>query len=316
MPAPPKMIRSMAISLPILALAGSARSLGQQTAVQEDLAPRVTTIATSEPLPSQGRLGGVAVDQSGNVFVSNFGATVWRVEPDGRVTTLASTLRGASGNALDGEGNLLQASFLEGRIVRIAPDGSIRDLVPSGLDGPVGLTVADDGSVYVCECRGNSIARVAPDGSLNEVASSEDFDCPNGITIGPDGALYVVSFNNGHVVRVDKSGSAERFATVPDGRNAHIAHARGAFWVTKIEANLLYRVDAEGMAERYAGTGELGFADATVSEAPLARPNGIAVMPGGDALVVNTLDGPWRGNEPTQIVLRLVELPAVEGGRP
>jgi streptogramin lyase len=316
MPVPPRMIRSIAISLPLLALAGTVRSSGQQTAGQEASAPRVTTIATSEPLPSQGRLGGVAVDQSGNVFVSNFGGRVWRVAPNGRLTTLASTLRGSSGNVVDSEGNLLQASFLEGRIVRIAPNGSTSDLVSSGLDGPIGITVADDGSVYVCQCRRNSVARVAPDGSLSEFASSEDFDCPNGITVGPDGSLYVVSFNNGYVVRVDKSGRAVRFATVPDGRNAHIAHARGAFWVTKIEANLLYRVDADGQATRYAGTGEVGFADGTVSEAPLARPNGVAVVPGADALVVNTLDGHWRGNEPTQIVLRRVELPAVEGGRP
>jgi sugar lactone lactonase YvrE len=312
MPVPPRMIRSIAVALPLLALAGAAQLPGQQTEGREVSAPRVTTIVTSEPLPSQGRLGGVAVDQSGNVFVSNFGATVWRVAPDGSVTTLASTLRGSSGNAVDSEGNLLQASFLEGRIVRIAPNGSTSDLVSSGLDGPIGLTVADDGSVYVCQCRRNSVARVAPDGSVSEFASSEDFDCPNGITIGPDGALYVVSFNNGYVVRVDKSGRAARFATVPDGRNAHIAHARGAFWVTKIEANLLYRVDADGQATRYAGTGELGFDDGTVGEAPLARPNGIAVLPEGDGLVVNTLDGPWRGNEATRIVLRRVELTVVE----
>lgn len=193
--------------------------------------------------------------------------------------------------------------------MRITPDGVTSDVVSSGLDGPIGVTVADDGSVYVCQCRSNSVARVAPDGTVGEFASSPDFDCPNGVTIGPDGALYVVSFNNGHVVRVDRGGRARRFATIPDGRNAHIASARGAFWVTKIEANLLYRVDRAGQAARYAGTGALGFDDGPAAAAPLARPNGIAVTPDGEALVVNTLDGPWRGDESTRIVLRRVDLP-------
>lgn len=270
---------------------------------------RVTTIGTSERLESAGRLGGVAIDRFGNVFVSNFGATVWRVEPDGAVTTLSRDLRGSSGNAVDDMGNLYQASFLDGRIVRIAPDGVVSELVSAGLEGPVGLTVTADGTVYVCECRGNSISRISPDGAISPFAEHPDLDCPNGITRGPDDALYVVSFNNGYVVRIDPSGAATRFATLPDGRNAHVAFAGGALWVTKIEANRLYRVSLDGVAERYAGNGQLGFEDDSVPVAPLARPNGIAATPDSGAVVVNTLDGPWRGQTPTRIVLRRVELP-------
>lgn len=289
------------------AVAGTGPLCGQASG--PEAGPRITTIAASEPLPSQGRLGGVAADRLGNIYVSNFGASVWRLAPDGRLDLLSNGLRGSSGNAVDRDGSLLQASFVDGRIVRIAPDGKTSDVVSSGLRGPVGLVSADDGSIFVCECRGNAISRIDADGSVSELATSPDLACPNGVTLGPDGGLYVVSFDNGHVVRVDPAGRAERFATLDGRRNAHIAFARGALWVTQIEANRLVRLDLGGHAEPYAGTGALGFDDGPVATSPLARPNGVAVLPGGDALVVNTLDGPWRGEKPTRIVLRRVDLP-------
>lgn len=287
---------ALSTSVPVV---GPAPATGQQ----------VTTVVTSQPLVSYGRLGGVTADRFGNVFVANFHGTVWRVAPDGAVTAMAQSLQGSSGNAVDRAGNLYQASFVDGRLVRIARDGSETVLVPGGLEGPVGLIVADDGTVYVCACRGNAVVRVSPKGLVSTFAQHPDLDCPNAITRGPDGAYYVVSYNNGLVVRVDGTGRASRFASVPDGRNAHIAFARGAFWVTKIESNYLYRLGLDGRAERYAGTGALGFEDGSRLESPLARPNGIAVTPDSDAVIVNTLDGPWKGEEETRMVLRRIELP-------
>jgi pimeloyl-ACP methyl ester carboxylesterase/sugar lactone lactonase YvrE len=286
----------------------------QNEAGLAEVEPAVSTIRTSEPLLSHGRLGGLSVDEAGNVYVANFSATVFRVSPEGDVKVMASGLRGSSGNAIDSAGNLLQASFLDGRILRIAPNGTVTDLVSSGLDGPVGLAVGGDGSVFVCNCRGNSISRVAADGSVIEFSRGGDLDCPNGITVGPDGTLYVANFNNEHIVKVSRSGRAERFATVPSGRNAHIAFAAGAFWVTKIETHQVYRVDMNGNAQPYVGTGAPGFADGRADRATLAHPNGIAAGPSGRSLVVNTLRGPWRGEQETQIVLRRIALAATEVG--
>jgi len=293
-------VRIAAVVLVISATAATVASGLQQ--------PVVETLETSTALASRGRLGGVSVDAQGRVLVSNFSRTLWRVDRDGTVEVLLSDLQGSSGNAVAPDGSVLQASFVDGRIVRRAPDGSVTTLA-SGLRGPVGI-VAHDGGVFVCECQGNAVARIAPDGAVAPFAASPDLDCPNGITAGPDGALYVVSFNNGEVVRLDLTGRATRFATVPEGRNAHIAYADGAFWVTKIESNLVYRVGLDGTVQRYAGNGEVGFADGAVLDASLARPNGIAATPGAGALVVNTLRGPWRGDEDTEIVLRRVTLPS------
>jgi CubicO group peptidase (beta-lactamase class C family)/sugar lactone lactonase YvrE len=271
-------------------------------------APRVTTVPLSRELPSRGRLGGVSIGPRGSIYVSNFGATVWKVSPEGEVVTVISSLQGSSGNTIDAEGNLLQASFLDGRIVRMTPDGHMATFVEGGLDGPVGIVADDDGDLYVCNCRSNSVARVDHQGVVTTLAKSDLFECPNGITLGPDGQLYVVSFDNGHVVRVTKQGSVSRIATLPEGGNAHIAFAQGAFFVTKIGTNRVYRLFPGGRYEPFAGTGNLGLEDGPLSEAALSRPNGIAASPDERALYLNNLDGPWRGDEETAIVLRRIEL--------
>ena len=68
---------------------------------------RVCTVVDS----MEGSVGGVAVDRSGAVYVADFGETVWKIMPDGRSKVFATGLYGASGNAIDAQGNLLQANF-------------------------------------------------------------------------------------------------------------------------------------------------------------------------------------------------------------
>jgi pimeloyl-ACP methyl ester carboxylesterase/sugar lactone lactonase YvrE len=271
-------------------------------------AARVTTVKTDRPLPSNGRLGGISVAPDGALYVSNFGRTLWRVDPDGTATPVDRTLKGSSGNAVAADGTVYQASFLDGRIVRIRPDGEVETWVEGGLHGPVGLAIGAGGNLYVCNCRSDSIARVRPDRTVEPFAESPDFDCPNGIARDIDGSLVVVSFKNGHVVRLGPHGASERIATLPDGGNAHVAVTPDALYVTKIESNRIYRLARDGTYAPAAGTGEPGLKDGPAKQATLARPNGIAASADGTILWVNNLIGPWRGEEETEIVIRRIDL--------
>ncbi|HSR52376.1 MAG TPA: alpha/beta fold hydrolase [Acidobacteriota bacterium] len=269
----------------------------------------VTTLETSQPLDSTGRLGGVAVDQEGFVYVSNFWSKVWKVAPDGEVTLLSQAVRGSSGNAVDQDGNLLQASFADNRILRITPDGTASDFVTEGLNGPVGLTVDSNGNLYVCNCKGNSITKASPSGEAEVLARHPQMNCPNGITVGGDGALYVTNYNNDQVLRITPDGQADVFATIPDGNNAHIVFTRGRFYITKIASNKLYQINQDGSGIKWlAGSGELNLKDGPLREAGLATPNGIAVSADGSTLYFNTLEGKWKGEDPTRIVLRKIRL--------
>src|SRR5213078_2190275 len=139
--------------------------------------------------------GGVTVDALGNIYVADFGEIVWKITPEGKRDVFASGLYGASGNAIDHEGNLLQSNFYGNSITKIDRKGQAQPFVTSGLSGPVGIAVnRQTGDVYVANCRGNSIAKIATDGTVSSLTKSELFKCPNGISFDGEGNLYVVNF--------------------------------------------------------------------------------------------------------------------------
>lgn len=78
-------------------------------------------------------VGGVTADMIGNIYVADFGETVWKVQPEGDRTVFATGIYGASGNAIDAEGNLLQSSFYGNSITRIDRKGEARLFVTRGL---------------------------------------------------------------------------------------------------------------------------------------------------------------------------------------
>jgi sugar lactone lactonase YvrE len=140
----------------------------------------------------------VAVDGTGNVYVTDLGdCTLRKVTPDGVATTLAGT-RGLC-EAADGVG--ADAHFRIPRSVAVdaagniyvADDDTIRKVTPAGVtttlagtantpgsaDGtgaaarfnvPSGVAVDGAGNVYVADWRNNNIRKVTPDGTTMTIA--------------------------------------------------------------------------------------------------------------------------------------------------
>src|SRR5258708_20919239 len=86
-------------------------------------------------------VGGVTVDLVGNIYVADFGEYVWKITPEGKRDVFASGFYGASGNAIDNEGNLLQSNFYADSITKIDRKGQMRPFVTIGLNGPVRITI-------------------------------------------------------------------------------------------------------------------------------------------------------------------------------
>ena len=199
-------------------------------------------------------------------------------------------------------------SFFGNTIHKIARTGEETRFVSEGLNGPVGIAVGEDDTLYVCNCSGNFIARVTPAGEVSRLAEGDLFACPNGIVFGPDEQLYVTNFNNHDIIQISTEGAASKFALVPGGAgNAHITYAKGFFFVTKVFANTVSKIDLDGEVFQVAGTGQAGHTDGPADTATLAHPNGITVSPTGDMLFVNTLIGDFRSSGPTQMTIRTVE---------
>lgn len=273
-------------------------------------AAQVLTIADS----LVGAVGGVAVDALGTIYVADFRETVYKVQPDGRVSVLATGLYGTSGNAVGAHGELYQASFNGNYVSRIERDGT-HSIFADGLQGPVGVAVSPDGGLYVNNCRGNSISRVSPDGEVSELARSDLLNCPNGIVRHPGGDLYVVNFSDGRMLRVTPPGEVSEFAVIPGGGNGHVVFLRGTFYVTAFQTHRIYQVTSTGQVTPLAGTGSRGETDGTASEAQFSWPNGIAAAPTGDRFYVNDFlnrTPPTALRPPVPLSsLRMVKLPSV-----
>ena len=233
-----------------------------------------------------GGVGGVAVDGLGTIYVADFGETVYKIRPDGRVSVFATGLYGSSGNAVDSKGNLLQANFAGNYISKIDRHGHVERFA-EGFSGPVGIAAAPDDDLYVCNCSANTISHVNQLGEVSEFAASDLLRCPNGITRAPDGALYVVNFSDSKVLKVSPEGNVTEFASLPGGGNGHIAFARGHLYATSFQGHRIYKVGMDGSVTLFAGTGALGELDGAALEATFSFPNGIAVGPQGDRLYVN-----------------------------
>jgi DNA-binding beta-propeller fold protein YncE len=254
------------------------------------------------------QVGGVTADMVGELYVADFGETVWKITMEGERRIFATGLYGASGNAIDGQGNLLQANFYGDSITKIDRRGEAKPFA-AGLSGPVGVAVdRKTGEVFVANCRGNSIAKIAPDGTVAAFATSDLFKCPNGITFDGEGNLYTVNFRDNRMLKIDLHGSVTPFATVSDKGLGHICFSTDRFYVTAFQSNEIFQVTLDGKARRILGSGERGLVDGPDGTARLSFPNGIVCHPWGGRLYINEYVGETTSSVPRRAIVRQIIL--------
>lgn len=241
--------------------------------------------------------GGMDMDSEGNIYMGDFGLTldaggriVYKITPAGQVSVFNNTMNGASGNDFDKEENLYQASTA-GFMSKITPDGQA-SVYASGLSGGlIGVSVQDDGRLYICNCGGNSIYEVSADGMVSTFVASTLFNCPNGIDVDNDGNLYIANFGNGNVVKVTPAKEISVFATISGGNNGHLLIHGDYIYVVARRGNAIYRVTFEGAVSRFAGSGARGIDNGDLAEATFSLPNDIAISADGKKMYVNDVAG-------------------------
>src|SRR5204863_701575 len=255
--------------------------------------------------------GGVTVDALGNIYVADFGEIVWKITPEGKRELFASGLYGASGNAIDHEGYLLQSNFYGDSITKIDRKGQAQPFVTSGLSGPVGIAVnRQTGDVYVANCRGNSIAKIATDGTVSSLTKSELFKCPNGISFDGEGNLYVVNFRDNKMLKIDPKGVVTPFATISEKGLGHLCFKQDRFYVTAFHSHEIYEVTLDGTVKRILGNGKRGIVDGASAKARLSFPNGIAYSPWGRRLYINEYVNDSEASLPRRAIVREILLRA------
>jgi phage tail-like protein len=197
--------------------------------------------------------------------------------------------------------------------VEVAPDGSLAlgplpsfadalggpTLLPGVLEGPAGIAVAPDGTVYVSDPMHHLLLRLELCGdALTPVACHDGpsdepgrFDGPRGLAVGRHGILYVADSGNGRVQLLDLEtgqvrGIWDHFSDTRLNTPWDLAEDRqGRIYLTDAGTAGAGGQRSGGAVYRYApgGAPDLEFATTLASQATTpGAPVGVALLAGSD----------------------------------
>ncbi|WP_175404068.1 gliding motility-associated C-terminal domain-containing protein [Mucilaginibacter sp. PPCGB 2223] len=231
--------------------------------------------------------GGIALDPSGNIFVSDQQNQLIReITPSGVVTTFAGNGIGA---LVNGAG--ASASF----------------------NGPEGLAFDATGNLYVADRINNAIRKITPagvvttfagtgsQGSVNGPSTSATFNSASGVAFDGLGNLFVADRNNHLIRKITPAGTVTTFAgsgsvgsqngtgiaasfNIPFGVAADVS---GNVYVADEYNHLIRRITSAGIVTTLAGSGTPGAVNAIGTSASFNYPTSVTIDRAGYLNVVD-----------------------------
>ena len=264
---------------------------------------------------------GVAVDAAGELLIADtFNHRIRKVNALGIISTIAGvSLAGfggdgelatsarvnePSGAVLDANQNLFIADTSNHRIRKVSPVGVITTVAGNGtpgfsgdngpataaqLNGPFGVAVKSDGTLYITDTLNNRVRKVAPDGTITTIAgdgtfgfggdegpaTAAKFRWPVGIVVDASGVVIIGDSNNHRIRKIRSDGSITTVAGTGTSGNGgiggpatsaqlsypqHLAiDASGRLLIADAQNHSIRRVDANGIISNVAGIGFPGF---------------------------------------------------------
>lgn len=234
-------------------------------------------------------------DQMGNLYGSHYlGTSVFKITPNGVVSTYSSGFNTPNGLAFDASGNLFMADNVGNRIYKILPDGTSEVFV-SNFPGPSGLLFEHDSDTLIATSYtgpGSSVAKIAPDGTVSDFLTG-GMSGPVGLAYDNDHNLYVAEFGNANasggrkIFKVTPDGELSLHAQLPGGGSiGFIAFCDGYLYATMIYSHKIYRIGLDGSAELWLGS-SAGNTDGDAATAKFNSPNGITANATQDTLYIS-----------------------------
>ena len=248
--------------------------------------------------------GGVAVDGAGNLYIADSNNNhIRKVDSTGTITTIAGSgepgfsgdggpataaqLRGPSGVAVDGAGNLYIVDSVNHRIRKMDSAGTITTVAGAGEFGFGGGGFGGDGGPAI-------------DARLNR---------PYGVAVDGAGNLYIADSFNNRIRKVDSAGTITTVAgpgEFGDGGPAIQAQLRspggvavdgaGNLYIADLSNNRIRKVDSTGTITTVAGSGEPGFGgdSGPAIQAQLRHPGGVAADGAGNLYIADSVNNRIR----------------------
>ena len=156
------------------------------------------TVATGLTGPN-----GVALDASGNLYVSESSGIVAKITPTGTTSTYISGLNAPSRVAVDVSGDVFVADTGNNDVVEKTA-ARVTKVVVSNLSGPIGVATDSKGNVYITQEAANNILKVTPSGTQSTITAS--FSQANGIASDKHGDLWIADWGSSTIQRISKGG--------------------------------------------------------------------------------------------------------------
>ena len=195
----------------------------------------------------------------------------------GERSVVAKMRPGIDNFALTDDDRLFVSHFVDGGVCEIMSDGTERRLVPPGFCGPMGIAIADDGTIYAAD--GISMAAVAPNGSHHRVGLLFDGHFPGfvrGVTKGAKGGLVVTTSGGNVTAYHPVSHEMEVLATELHELYDVAIGAGGAVLVADGGEGRVLEIAGGAIKEKARG---------------LARPTGLAIAGDGSCFVAESDKG-------------------------
>jgi len=248
---------------------------------------------------------GVAVDSSGNVFVTDMSnQAIRKITSAGVVSTFAGT--GSPGFA---NGTGTAASFYY----------------------PQGVAVDSGGNVFVADTSNYSIRKITPSGEVstfagtgspgfvNGTGTAASFGYPTGVAVDSSGNVFVVDYSNHAIRKITHAGEVSTLAGTGSpgfangtGTAASFNYPQGVavdssnnVLVADLGNHAIRKITSSGMVSTLAGTGIQGFVNGTGTAASFYSPQGVAVDSSGNVVVADKLNHAIRKITPSGVVTTL-----------
>ena len=181
---------------------------------------------------------------------------------------------------VDSDGSIVVADFHGNAVRRVAPDGTVTTIwggtgwgfrdgptETAQMAGPLGVAVAENGTIYVADARNDAIRSISPDGIVTTVAGGGRSGGAPGVVI--DGPAAEATFSWPRGLALDRDG------------NLFI-----------MELRRVRRLSRDGLVTTVAGTGWSGYQDGAGASARFGQLQRIEVDDSGTVYLIDWLDHP------------------------
>ena len=220
---------------------------------------------------------GIAVDSSGNVYVTGFRSdNAFKITSAGVITEIIDSAGDGTGNtldapigiAVDSSGNVYVTGFSTNNAFKITSAGVITEIIDSTGDGTgntldfaIGIAVDSSGNVYVTGLTSDNAFKITSAGVITEIIDStgdgtgNTLDFAIGIAVDSSGNVYVTGLTSDNAFKITSAGViTEIIDSTGDGTGNTLDFAigiavdsSGNVYVTGLTSDNAFKITSAGV---------------------------------------------------------------------